>query len=428
MRVSRLFLNIKMPNLIIGFAVAFMAVCCGVAHASTDTEFYTPLGQIISTAADGNSGALFVQSDDGCAAPAGLEAGDTVYSCNGGCSLSASRYNIVNIPPNGSKFQGGPSISSSDSLGEILGTGITRPNYVCTLEGKWEPCAQVEAYNIPLNGDLAYAIELRKYTDIGYCDGEVWEASDMEQGTLTDFCSAPYLYYDNYVQSQISDCVYTANTSSGVQTFYSYDGCATGYRLSGGNCVSCGAAPSNGTYNYSASGYHANSTCVLTCNAGYVSNGSSCVSGDSAKSYYEPGDCGYGYFDNSEYSGDSECVPCPDNARCDGWRFYCEAGYVGVVPDDGSAPYCMDCPQNGNLANASPTNYLGWDESAGMLYSCLGDGAGYMKGETTDCMYNDYWQSSAADAAYDCEAYRGEDKTGKYHWGEVGQFSCYYVD
>ncbi len=419
-----------MPNLIVGLVATFVVVFCDSAYASTDTEFYTPLGQIISTAADGNSGSLYVSnSDDGCAVPASLEVGDTVYSCNGGCSLSASRYNIVDIPPNGSKFQGGPSISASDSLGELLGTGVTKPNYVCTLEGKWEPCAQVEVNNIPLNGDLAYAIELRKYTNIGYCDGEVWEATDMDQGTLTDFCSSPYLYYDNYVDDQVSDCVYTANTASGVKTFYEYDGCATGYRLSGGNCVSCGTAPSNATYNYTASGYHTNSTCVLTCDAGYLSNGSSCVAADSAKSYYAAGSCGYGYFDDSEYYGTGDCHLCPNNAKCDGWRFFCAAGYVGVAPADGSTPYCMECPRNGNLVNASPYNILGWDESVGLLYDCLGDQAGYMKGETTDCAYNDYWHETTDSAVNYCEAFLGEDKTGKYHWGDWGNgdvYSCAY--
>lgn len=401
-----------------------MFVCIALpAVASENTYFYDADGNAISTSYDYVDGAYTSANlrvygyDRTCAfARSGSEgtptAGTTIYSCNGACTrYSSSTYNIVEILPNGSYFEGyGPNVDGE------YGDGV----FACDVSGNWVMLEAVEgAYTSGCDGQyvLNEYITLRNYCGTGYHEETFGDCNDFHNGSAAEFAMDPYYYFEGgnqmFSDSQIA-CYYTITNADGTTTRVNqYDGCASGYKLSGTSCVYCGDL-ANGGYNSAA--WHTSSTCTPYCDEGYGYNASdaACVTGGDGYDMYN-------YAGSEEY----DYRDCPINAICDGNYVYCPAGsfpyYVDGDPD--TEVVCRDCPGNG----------MTWANYTASLSDCTGVSGtgdyGYEWGQgyasTTDCLYSDY--SSYDDTS--CVEFMGSDTTGTYEYRDGSDwYQCTYEE
>lgn len=407
-----------MPKKNVGFILVFGGV--GVSFASNNTDFYDADGNNIGTDYDGVNGAyntneLRVNSSDrGCALSNGSSStpssGGTIYSCNGGCTrYSSSSYNIVNVLPNGSYFEGYGLNKSGATVSGI---------FVCDASGDWVHASAVTGSASSGCSDeyvLETYLTLRFYCGIGYHEQTIGDCTDFVIGGADTFVTNPYYYWyedDSMFTNYTRACTYTFTSSDGTVTrVNNYSGCALGYKLSGRSCVSCGSLPNGG---YNAEPWHTQATCVPYCDEGYgyLVSEQSCVAG--AMDQYHL----------YEYGGEeNDYRDCPDGALCDGTYVYCPAGSFVYSTNDGAEPYCVDCPGTWGMVSAAYNDKLEscTGVSGGMPYDEWGQGYA----DTTDCLWTD--QVADTPETY-CYEYMGSDNTGSYEYrSDDGEWEfCYY--
>lgn len=392
----------------------------GVAFASSYTEFYDLDDNYIDTEYDGVNGAyntnkLKVNSNDpGCALSNGSSStpssGGTIYSCNGGCTrYSSTSYNIVNVLPNGSYFEGsGPNKSGTS----VSGT------FVCDVSGDWVHLSAVKGGSTSGCSEeyvLETYITLRHYCGIGYHDATIGDCTHFAHLSAADFINDPYYYWENSTNvfsDYLRSCTYTITHSDGTVTRVDdYSGCASGYKLSSKSCVSCGSLPNGG---YNAEPWHTQTTCVPYCDEGYGWQVSAqmCVAGGSDE------------YHMYEYGGEeNDYRECPDGALCDGTYVYCPAGSFVYSTNDGAEPYCVDCPGTWGMVQAGYNDKL--ETCTGVSGGPPFDEWGQGYADTTDCLWTD--QVSDTPESF-CYEYMGSDDTGSYEYRyEDGDWDyCYY--
>ena len=201
------------------------------------------------------------------------------YSENGSMSVSSGNGSIACLTDgSGTCYRCSATLSGSDYVAPngsyFTNDGVT---YMCTISGIWTPC-------IPTSSNR----DLQNYFQLYHKEDNNWRVYDIPQdlnidqislqGTAT-FCQMPDAWLINtntYLNYYSADSVYREE----------------GYYADGTDCTSC---PSVANGSSTTSGFSSATKCTITCNSGYTSNGSTCVSG-SDKSYNTEGDCGYGYF------------------------------------------------------------------------------------------------------------------------------------